>query len=38
MKDFKGSIMLGPNSKIPKIAKTTIKVFCENKKKDYILI
>jgi|DEB0MinimDraft_12_1074336.scaffolds.fasta_scaffold29481_2 hypothetical protein len=38
MKEYKGSITLGPNTKVSKIAKTTIKVFCEKKKKEYILM
>lgn len=38
LKDYKGSITLGPNSKVIKIAKTTIKMFCEKKQKDYILV
>lgn len=38
MKDYKGSITLSANSKITKVAKTTIKVRCERKDKDYILM
>ena len=37
-KDYKGSITLGPDSKIIKNGRTTVKVFCEKKKKDYILM
>lgn len=38
MKDYKGSITLGPNTKIRKTQKTTINIFCEKKKKEYVLI
>jgi hypothetical protein len=38
MKDYKGSITLGPKTKVMKIAKTTIKLMCDKKKKEYILI
>ena len=38
MKDYKGSITMGPETKLIKIAKTTIKIFCEVKKKEYILM
>jgi hypothetical protein len=36
--EYKGSITMGPDTKVSKIAKTTIKVYCEKKKKDYILL
>jgi len=36
--DYKGSITLGPNSKIRKSARTTLSVYCEMKKREYILI
>lgn len=36
--EYKGSITLGPNTKIKKIGRTTISIFCETKKRDYILI
>jgi len=38
MKDYKGSIFLSKDSKITKVAKTTIKVFCIKKEKEYMLI
>jgi len=38
IKEYKGSITLGPNTKVAKIAKTTIKVYCEKKRKEYILL
>jgi hypothetical protein len=38
LKDYKGSITLGPESKIIKTAKTTVKIFCEKKQKDYVLM
>ena len=38
MKDYKGSITLGPDSRVLKMNRTTIKVFCEKKQKDYILV
>ena len=37
-RDFKGSIQLGPSSKVRKTAKTTITLTCEKKKKEYVLI
>jgi hypothetical protein len=36
--DFKGSIKVGPNSKVRKTAKTTISMTCERKGKEYILM
>ena len=36
--DFKGSIKVGPNSKVRKTAKTTISLTCERKGKEYILM
>lgn len=36
--DYKGSITLGPNSKIRKSARTTLSIFCEKKKRDYIIM
>jgi len=38
MKDYKGSITLGPDSRVLKMNRTTIKVYCEKKQKDYILV
>jgi hypothetical protein len=38
VKDYKGSITLSHSSKVIKIAKTTIKVQCSKKLKDYILM
>lgn len=38
MKEYKGSIMLRADSKITKVAKTTIKVYCVKKEKEYMLI
>lgn len=37
-RELKGSIMIGPNSKVRKTAKTTITLTCESKKKEYVLI
>jgi hypothetical protein len=37
MKDFKGCIMLGPNSKIRKTKKTTVVLYCQKKNKEYTL-
>ena len=36
--DFKGSIKVGPNSKVRKTAKTTISLTCERKGKEYIIM
>uniref|UniRef100_A0A7S3CM07 Uncharacterized protein n=1 Tax=Strombidium rassoulzadegani TaxID=1082188 RepID=A0A7S3CM07_9SPIT len=38
MKDFKGCIVLGPESKIRKTKKTTICLVCQRKNKEYTLI
>ena len=38
MKDYKGSITLSGGSKVVKVAKTTIKVYCTRKEKEYTLI
>lgn len=38
MTDFKGSIKLGPTSKLRKTAKTTMLLTCERKGKEYILM
>jgi len=38
MTDFKGSIKLGPSSKVRKTAKTTISLSCERKGKEYVLM
>lgn len=38
MTDFKGSIKIGPNSKVRKTAKTTISMTCERKGKEYVLM
>lgn len=38
MKEYKGSIILNSESKISKVAKTTIKVYCVKKEKEYMLI
>ena len=36
--DSKGSIVLGPDTKIRKSARTTLTIYCEKKKRDYILM
>lgn len=36
--DYKGSITLGPNSKIRKSARTTLSIHCEKKKRDYTIM
>mgnify|MGYP003707016867 CR=1 FL=1 len=38
MKDFKGSIRINEHTRVIKVAKTTIKVFCSLKQKEYTLI
>ena len=38
MTDFKGSIKIGPTSKVRKTAKTTVSLTCERKQKEYVLI
>ena len=38
MTDFKGSIKLGPSSKVRKTAKTTITLTCDRKGKEYVLM
>jgi hypothetical protein len=38
MKDYKGNINLGPDTKVRKTAKTTITIYCERRKKDFVLI
>ena len=37
-REFKGAIVMGPNSKVRKTAKTTITLTCESKKKEYVLM
>jgi hypothetical protein len=37
-REYKGAIMIGPNSKVRKTAKTTITLMCESKKKEYVLM
>ena len=36
--DSKGSIMIGPDTKIRRSARTTLTIYCEKKKRDYILM
>lgn len=38
MKDFKGSITINSQTKVIKVAKTTIKVFCCRKLKEYTIM
>ena len=38
MTDFKGSIKVGPTSKVRKTAKTTVSLTCERKGKEYVLM
>ena len=38
MVEFRGSIKIGPNSKILKISKDTITLTCDSKNKEYTLI
>lgn len=38
MTDFKGSIKIGPSSKVRKTAKTTISLTCERKNKEYTIM
>ena len=38
MTDFKGSIKLGPTSKVRKTAKTTVSLTCERKNKEYTIM
>jgi hypothetical protein len=36
--DSKGSILIGSDTKIRKSARTTLTIYCEKKKRDYILM
>ena len=38
MTDFKGSIKIGPTSKVRKTAKTTVSLTCERKNKEYTIM
>jgi hypothetical protein len=38
MKDFKGSITINHATKVIKVAKTTIKVYCSKKNKEYTIM
>ena len=38
MTEFKGSIKVGPTSKVRKTAKTTVSLTCERKGKEYVLM
>jgi hypothetical protein len=38
MKDYKGSININAQTKVVKVAKTTIKIFCSKKQKEYTIL